>query len=113
MGTPTNPGTEPTTAEIEKAVEDIEKQEERVDNAPTAEVEAKEKATLETLMERYDTMLERLDSIDKRLSEPTVPAPAHKTPEVVPAAETTVEGANETPPADGGKPKKRRLGAWG
>jgi hypothetical protein len=96
--------------QLETVTEQIEKQEEKVEAASTPAEAEKAKERLTSLLDKFDTLVERLDAIDKKLAEPTVPAPEAKLPEVtqVPTPETPVssqEGA-QTPP------RKRRMGAW-
>lgn len=94
--------------EIEKTVDQIERQEEKLDNARTVEDEKKESQTLQKLLDRFDTLTAKLESIDKRLSEPTVPAPAAKTEETPKTDDEPAGDASDMAE----KPRKRRLGAW-
>lgn len=114
MGTEVNPETPEVKAvqkEIDQTVTAIEKQEAKVENAPTPAAEDKESSKLDSLIEKFDGLIARMEKIDQRLAEPTVPAPPAKaeTPALPPvASETPAEASPEgTEP-----PRKRRLGAW-
>lgn len=115
MSTPSNEST-PANAEgvqnqIETVTGQIEKQEEKVENAATPAQAEKEKEKLDTLIGKFDSLVARLDAIDQKLSEPTVPAPEVK-PEVkaeTPTAPETPAGSQEGAQAP---PRKRRMGAW-
>jgi hypothetical protein len=113
MTTPPKPEPAPTVQEVEKAVEDIEKQEEKVEDAPTAAKQVEEQKTLDVLLARFDALTSRLNDIDKRLAEPTVPAPTAKVPETAVEAPKEPDGVEGTVSPEAGPPKKRRLGAWG
>lgn len=111
--TPENAEAENVQGQIEGTIDQIEKQEVKVDNARSEAEEKKEGAALKSLLDKYDSLLSRLESIDKRLAEPTVPAPEAKKdavtelPPVDSSAGKGVSGETST------KPRKRRLGAWG
>jgi len=98
--------------EIDATIQAVEKQEVAVEKAEGTPKEKEEQDKYIALIAKFDTLTERLDAIDKRLAEPTVPAPEAK------GAPAPVDNGAETVvvaevPEDGGKPKKRRLGAWG
>lgn len=98
--------------EIDATIQQVEKQETAVEKAEGTSKEKEEQEKYNALLAKFDALTERLDSMDKRMAEPTVPAPPVKeTAPVVDNGATPVVEAQ--PGADGGKPKKRRLGAWG
>jgi tetrahydromethanopterin S-methyltransferase subunit G len=98
--------------QIETTEKKIEEQEEKVENASTPAEEKKAEEQLEVLRGQYAALLERLDAIDKRLAEPTVPAPAAKS-EATPDPPKAEETPNASQTNEETKPRKRRLGAWG
>jgi hypothetical protein len=98
--------------EIDATIQAVDKQEIVVEKAEGTPKEKEEQDKYAALLAKFDTLTERLNAIDSRLAEPTVPAPPAKeaAPVVDNGATPVVE---ETVTTDGGKPKKRRLGAWG
>lgn len=97
--------------ELDETIEQIEKQEVKVENASTPAQEEKEQSKLDALLAKFDEQADRLSKIEARLNEPTVPAPeAKQTVETEePKASQGAEGVTENEAA---KPRKRRLGAW-
>lgn len=109
---PGNPEVEKVQAEIETVIEKVEVQEAKVENASTPKEAEKESDILKALHEKFDALNVRLNGIDKRLAEPTVPAPPAK--EAAPVFDKTEPDTVERQAvAEGAKPRKRRLGAWG
>lgn len=111
--TPENSGAEKQTAEIEKTVEAIEKQEAVLENAEGTPQEKAEQEKYNALLARFDSLTGRLDSIESKLNEPTVPAPVAKETSAPVVDKEVVVAVEGDASATDGKPKKRRLGAWG
>lgn len=107
-----NPEVEKVQNQIDATIDKIEKQEVKVEKADSPAEAQKETDVLNQLIQKFDALTGRLDAIDKRLAEPTVPAPAAKeeAPPETPKTDAPAEGASDEPEA---RPKKRRLGAWG
>lgn len=108
-----NPEAAKVQDQIDQTVQQIEKQEVKVENASSPKEVKEEKAELNALIGRFDSLVARLDAIDQKLAEPTVPAPA---PAATPTPEAVKEGETPVAATEGNgdeKPKKRRLGAWG
>jgi hypothetical protein len=106
-----NPQAGKVLDKIEETTEQIVQQEKKVENASTPAQEEKENATLKELQGKYDALLEKLEAIDKKVSQPTVPAPEAKQ-ELPPVTTTEAPSGQQTEPPAEEKPRKRRLGAW-
>lgn len=115
MTTSTDPGNAETgkvQKEIQETIVEVEKQEVAVEKAEGTPKEKEEQDKYIALLAKFDALTGRLDAIDSRLAEPTVPAPPAK--EAAPTVDNGEVTVVEAPPSDdSGKPKKRRLGAWG